>query len=49
VPFTAGDFLFVSAGVEHRFEEFSKDFKTWVIFFGPKGGYDSDLNTPPSL
>ena len=38
VPFNKGDFLFVPAGVVHRFEQFSKDFATWVIFFGPKGG-----------
>jgi len=30
--------LFVPARVEHRFEEFSDDFATWVIFWGPKGG-----------
>lgn len=33
-PFGPGDFLFVAAGVEHRFLDFSQDFKTWVIFFG---------------
>jgi mannose-6-phosphate isomerase-like protein (cupin superfamily) len=33
-----GDALFVPAGVEHRFEEFSADFETWVIFYGPEGG-----------
>ncbi|HEX2593727.1 MAG TPA: cupin domain-containing protein [Rhizomicrobium sp.] len=38
VPFVAGDMLFVGAGVVHRFETFSDDFKTWVVFFGPKGG-----------
>ena len=38
VPFQQGDFLFASAGVPHRFEEFTDDFRTWVIFFGPKGG-----------
>jgi mannose-6-phosphate isomerase-like protein (cupin superfamily) len=38
VTFVKGDFLFVAAGVVHRFEEFSKDFATWVIFFGPRGG-----------
>jgi mannose-6-phosphate isomerase-like protein (cupin superfamily) len=38
VPFRQGDFLFVAAGVPHRFEEFTDDFQTWVIFFGPKGG-----------
>jgi mannose-6-phosphate isomerase-like protein (cupin superfamily) len=41
VPFKPGDFLFVAAGVPHAFEEFTNDFKTWVIFFGPKGGYGS--------
>ena len=34
----AGDLLFVPAHVEHRFERFSDDFRTWVIFFGPQGG-----------
>lgn len=33
-----GDFLFVKTGDEHRFETFSKDFSTWVIFYGPEGG-----------
>ncbi len=37
-PFTAGDMLFVPAGVEHRFEEFSDDFAVWVVFYGPEGG-----------
>lgn len=36
--FSAGDFLFVPAGKEHRFENFSDDFSVWVIFYGPKGG-----------
>lgn len=36
--FKAGDILFVKAGVVHRFEDFSADFKTWVIFYGPEGG-----------
>ncbi len=36
--FEAGDVLFVPAGVEHRFEDFSEDFATWVVFYGPKGG-----------
>jgi mannose-6-phosphate isomerase-like protein (cupin superfamily) len=33
--FAAGDFIFVPAGAEHRFEEFSEDFAAWVVFFGP--------------
>ena len=37
-PFAAGDFIFVPAGVEHRFETFSDDFLTWVIFYDPEGG-----------
>ena len=36
--FEAGDFLFVRAGVEHRFVNFTDDFATWVIFYGPVGG-----------
>ena len=36
--FTAGEVLFVPAGVEHRFENFSDDFSTWVLFFGQAGG-----------
>lgn len=34
----AGDVLFVAAGVEHRFSNFSEDFVTWVFFYGPQGG-----------
>jgi mannose-6-phosphate isomerase-like protein (cupin superfamily) len=33
-----GDVLFVPAGMEHRFFDFSDDFATWVIFYGPDGG-----------
>jgi mannose-6-phosphate isomerase-like protein (cupin superfamily) len=33
-----GDCLFVAAGVEHRFIDFTPDFKTWVVFYGPEGG-----------
>jgi mannose-6-phosphate isomerase-like protein (cupin superfamily) len=36
--FQPGDALFVAAGVEHRFENFTADFTTWVIFYGPLGG-----------
>jgi mannose-6-phosphate isomerase-like protein (cupin superfamily) len=36
--FVAGDALFVAAGIEHRFEDFSDDFGTWVMFYGPEGG-----------
>lgn len=37
-PFETGEVLFVRAGVVHRFEDFSDDFATWVIFYGPEGG-----------
>jgi mannose-6-phosphate isomerase-like protein (cupin superfamily) len=36
--FSPGDVLFAAAGVEHRFENFTDDFTTWVIFYGPPGG-----------
>ena len=34
----SGDFLFVPAGVVHRFENFTEDLVVWVIFYGPEGG-----------
>jgi mannose-6-phosphate isomerase-like protein (cupin superfamily) len=37
-PFGPGTLLFVPAGVEHRFEDFTDDFSTWVLFYGPQGG-----------
>ena len=36
--FEPGEVLFVPAGIEHRFENFSDDFSTWVLFYGPQGG-----------
>jgi mannose-6-phosphate isomerase-like protein (cupin superfamily) len=38
VAFAPGDLLFVPAGVEHRFEDFSDDLVVWVVFYGPPGG-----------
>jgi len=38
VSFEPGDMLFVPAKMEHRFEDFSADFATWVVFYGPSGG-----------
>ncbi len=40
--FGPGDLLFVPAGIVHRFEDFSDDFKVWVVFFGPEGGHISN-------
>ena len=36
--FTPGMAFFVAVGVAHRFENFTSDFTTWVVFWGPKGG-----------
>ena len=33
-----GDLLFVAAGTEHHFEDFSPDFMVWILFYGPQGG-----------
>ena len=37
-PVQTGDLLFVPAGAPHRFEEFTENFATWVMFYGPEGG-----------
>lgn len=42
LPFEPGEALFVPAGVEHRFEDFSEDFAAWVVFYGPEGGEARD-------
>lgn len=36
--FEAGDLVFVAAGVEHRFEDFTADIAVWRVFYGPAGG-----------
>lgn len=41
-PFQPGEVLFVPAGIEHRFENFTEDFATWVFFYGPEGGEGTD-------
>jgi len=38
VAFGPNDVLFVPAKMEHRFEAFTPDFATWVMFYGPAGG-----------
>lgn len=38
VAFGPGDVLFVAAGEEHRFFDFTDDFTAWVFFYGPEGG-----------
>lgn len=37
-PFESGDFLFVAAGTEHRFEDHSEDLAVWRVFYGPQKG-----------
>lgn len=37
-PFEAGEAIFVPAGAEHRFVDFSDDFSTWVVFFAAEQG-----------
>lgn len=36
--FGPGDAVFVPAGHVHRFVDFTEDFGTWVVFWGPDGG-----------
>ena len=36
--FAPHDVIFVEAGSLHRFENFSEDFQTWVVFWGGEGG-----------
>ncbi|MEP6994613.1 MAG: cupin domain-containing protein [Acidobacteriota bacterium] len=44
--FGPGDFLFVPAHVEHRFESFTDNLVVWVIFYGPEGG-EVDMGGAP--
>ena len=37
-PFESGDLLFVAAGCEHQFEDFTEDSALWRVFYGPRGG-----------
>jgi mannose-6-phosphate isomerase-like protein (cupin superfamily) len=37
-PFGPGDLLFVAAGTEHRFEDYTDDLAVWVVFYGAVGG-----------
>ncbi len=38
VAFSPGDLIFVEAGADHRFVDFSNDFTCWALFWGPEGG-----------
>ena len=37
VLFNPSNFLFVPAGLPHRFTDFGDTMSTWVIFYGPEG------------
>lgn len=37
-PFGPRDLLFVPAGMEHKFEDFTPNFSVWAVFYGPSGG-----------
>ena len=45
ISLDAGDAVFVPAGMVHCFEDFSADFATWVIFWGPSGGEASGVSS----
>ena len=36
--FESGDILFVAAGVEHYYEDFTEDLVLWRVFYGASGG-----------
>ena len=44
IAFAPGDFLFVPAGMPHRFYDFGYSMCCWVIFFGPPGGERPNIN-----
>lgn len=37
IEFEKGDIIFVPAGADHRFKEFTENFITWVIFLNISG------------
>lgn len=37
-PVETGEVLFVPAQAQHKFVDYSNDFSTWVLFYGPEGG-----------
>lgn len=37
-PFGPNDVIFVEAGADHRFVDFTGGFATWVVFWGNEGG-----------
>ena len=43
--FRPGDFIFVPAFAEHRFEDYTPDLALWVFFYGPEGGEGREQST----
>jgi mannose-6-phosphate isomerase-like protein (cupin superfamily) len=37
-PFEMGDLIYIAAGTEHQFEDYTEDLTVWVVFYGPQGG-----------
>ena len=48
IPFGPGDAIFAPAGAVHRFEDFTNNIATWVIFWGPQGGEKPTKSTTVS-
>jgi mannose-6-phosphate isomerase-like protein (cupin superfamily) len=42
ISFGPGDFLFVPAGLPHRFTDFGDTMSTSVMFYGPEGGENAN-------
>ena len=42
ISFGPGDFLFVPAGLPHRFTNFGDTMSTWVMFYGFNGGENAN-------
>lgn len=38
IKISEGSFIFVPAGTEHRFVNYTENFAVWVFFYGPEGG-----------
>src|SRR5262249_50889989 len=48
-PFAPGALLYVGAHETHRFEDFTDDFATWVVFYGPQKAASAPRPTPQWL
>ncbi len=46
LAFETQDVIFVEAGADHYFENFTDDFQAWVIFWGTEGAEHVDPAEP---